>query len=609
MIFAFPVFWAFRYFGENLVSFEKERRILGKVSVFLFTLSFSPISKHPKMDNEINNTPKKLNIWLPLLFSVVLVVGMYLGAKMQNNPPTVASIQVPKKENLPPSTMGQGKLEELIRYIEARYVDDVNKDDLVKEAIDNILYQLDPHSSYISAEQLKEVNDQLEGHFDGIGIEFIVVDDTVMIVNTLAGGPSDKAGLLAGDKIVEIEDSLTVGDNIDYEGILGKLKGTKGSKVKVGIRRCNETELYHFTITRDKIPVKSVEVAYMLDDKTGIIKINRFTANTYQEFMESLEGLVDKHKMQHLLIDLRDNPGGYLQEATNILSQLFSEKDKLLVYTEGVNVSRSEYKTTGRNFYDIKNIAVLMDEGSASASEILAGAIQDWDRGIIVGRRSFGKGLVQEQYRLRDGSAIRLTVARYFTPSGRCIQKSFDNKESYEHDLADRTVNGELYGNHAFEIADTTKYFTGAGRTVYGGGGIIPDVFVPLDSNFLRANFISLRQYVQPFAFRFLEKHRQEWEDKELSQFAKEFMVDDNLMQSFYTYADVYAKVKQVRLNKHLDMEIRNYIKATIAHQLWSENGYFKVMNSEDEVVKKALELMSEDDPLSLLKIVEKSED
>ena len=553
------------------------------------------------MDKEINTSPKKLNIWLPLLFSLVLVVGMLIGTKMQHNPPTVATIELPKKEDLPPSVLGQGKLEELIRYIEARYVDDVNKDELVKEAIDNILFQLDPHSNYISAEQLKSVNDQLEGHFDGIGIEFIVVDDTVMIVNTMKDGPSEKAGLMAGDKIVEIEDSLTVGDNIDFEGILSKLKGTKGSKVSIGVKRLGVEELLHFTVTRDKIPVKSVEVAYMIDEKTGLIKINRFTASTYQEFMETLESLVVNDSLEHLLIDLRDNPGGYLNEATNILSQLFEEKDKLLVYTEGVNVSRSEYNTTGRNFYDLKNIAVLVDEGSASASEILAGAIQDWDRGIIVGRRTFGKGLVQEQYRLRDGSAIRLTIARYFTPSGRCIQKPYDSKENYDEDLAVRTINGELYGNAEFEIVDTTKYFTGAGRTVYGGGGIIPDVFVPLDSNLMRADFLALRQYVQPFAFRYIEKHRYDWSNKKLTDFIKEFSVSDSLMKEFVLYADAKAKAKQERLNRKMGLEMRKYIKATIAHQLWSETGYFMVMNEADPVVAKALEFISEDDPLSAL--------
>ncbi len=555
-------------------------------------------SNYPAMNNEVNTTRKKLNIWLPLLFSLVLVAGMLIGTKMQDNPPTVAAIEIAKKEDLPPGTLGQGKLEELIRYIEARYVDDVNKDELVKEAIDNILFQLDPHSSYISADQLKEVNDQLEGHFDGIGIEFIVVDDTVMVVNTLDGGPAAKAGLIAGDKIVQIGDSLTVGDNAGHGSILSKLKGEKGTTVDIGVKRGDEPELLHFSITRDKIPVKSVEVAYMVDDKTGLVKINRFSANTYQEFMESLEDLVDDNGLENLIIDLRNNPGGYLQEATNILSQLFDEKDKLLVYTEGTNVARSEYKSTGRNFYDIGNIAILVDEGSASASEILAGAIQDWDRGVIVGRRTFGKGLVQEQYRLRDGSAIRLTVARYYTPSGRCIQKPYDQREAYDEDLSDRTANGELYDESKFEIKDTTEYFTGAGRVVYGGGGIIPDVFVPLDSNVLRTDFIKLRQLVPAFAFRYLEKHRADWTDKPLSQFIEEF---DVALPDFYAFAAPQTDIKTSHLGKHLEADLKISIKATIARQLWSENGFFTVVNADDPVVLKALDLVKEEEPLSLL--------
>ncbi len=553
------------------------------------------------MNNELNTTRKKLNIWLPLLFSLVLVAGMLIGTKMQDNPPTVAAIEIAKKENLPPGTLGQGKLEELIRYIEARYVDDVNKDDLVKEAIDNILYQLDPHSNYISADQLKEVNDQLEGHFDGIGIEFIVVDDTVMVVNTLDGGPAKEAGVIAGDKIVEIEDSLTVGDNTDYGGILKKLKGEKGSTVDIGIKRGNEPELLHFSITRDKIPVKSVEVAYMIDDKTGLVKINRFSANTYQEFMESVEDLVDNQGLKHLVIDLRNNPGGYLQEATNILSQLFDEKDKLLVYTEGINVTRSEYKSTGRNFYDIGNIAVLVDEGSASASEILAGAVQDWDRGVIVGRRTFGKGLVQEQYRLRDGSAIRLTVARYYTPSGRCIQKPYDQRETYDEDLFDRNTNGELYDDSKIKIKDTTEYFTGAGRVVYGGGGIIPDVFVPLDSNMMRADLIKLKNIVPAFSFRYLEKNRENWADNQLSRFTKEFEVKGQILTNFYEFASSQADKRINRLNKRLETDLEIAIKATIAGQLWSENGFHTVMNASDPVVQKAMDLMKEEEPLSFL--------
>lgn len=550
--------------------------------------------------NENIAHPKKLNIWLPLLFSLVLVAGMLIGTKMQNNPPTVAAIEVSKKEELPPSTLGQGKLEELIRYIEARYVDDVNKDELVREAIDNILFQLDPHSNYISAEQLKSVNEQLEGSFDGIGIEFVVVEDTVMVVAALAGGPAEAVGIRSGDKIVEIEDSLTVGNNIDYEGILEKLRGESGSKIKIGVRRGDETKLNYFTITRGKIPVKSVEVAYMLDTETGYVKINRFSAKTYEEFMNALEDLVDNHDMKHLVLDLRQNPGGYLQEAVNILSQLFDRKDLLLVYTEGKNVSRSEYKSTGRNFYKIENIAVLTDEGSASASEIIAGAIQDHDRGVIIGRRTFGKGLVQEQYRLRDGSAIRLTVARYYTPSGRCIQKPYESREAYNEDVADRIHNGELYDENKIEIEDTTRYFTTGGRVVYGGGGIQPDIFVPLDSFLLNTYFIRLNQQVPAFAFRYLEANRDALEKTTLEEFVEKFTVSDNLLASFHDFAVKQGVKRNDRQWKQIRREIGQSLKAGIARHVWSEKGHQLVMNQEDPAVKKALKVVKEEQPISL---------
>ncbi|MEZ4960061.1 MAG: S41 family peptidase [Saprospiraceae bacterium] len=552
------------------------------------------------MNYDLNPVPKKLNIWLPLLFSLVLVGGMLIGTRMQNNPPTVAAIEVPKKDDLLPSTLGQGKLEELIRYIESRYVDDVNKDELVKEAIDNILFQLDPHSSYISAEQLKEVNDQLEGSFDGIGIEFIVVDDTVMVVNAIAGGPAEKAGVLPGDKIVTIEDSLCIGDNIDQEGILSRLKGEKGSKVHIGICRGNNKIIQHFTLTRDKIPVQSIEVAYMLDDKTGFIKILRFSANTYEEFMRSLEELVDNHQMKDLIIDLRGNPGGYLQEATNILSQLFDEKDKLLVYTEGNNVPRSEYKSTGRNFYDIENLGILVDENSASASEIIAGAIQDWDRGVIVGRRTFGKGLVQEQYRLRDGSAIRLTVARYYTPSERCIQKDYKSRDEYEHDLADRFENGEYYDENKIHFADTTKYYTKGGRVVYGGGGIQPDVFVPLDSVQVSGGYLKYHPYVPTFTFRYLESHRDNFKEMSLDDYVANFKVDDQMLDGFLAFATARGAKKNDRQWRQAKAEIMINLKASLARQLWSEKGFFAVMNLEDRAVIKTLDYLKKEKPLSL---------
>ncbi len=552
------------------------------------------------MNQENTPTPKKLNTWLPLLFSLMLVAGMLIGTRMQSNPPTVAAIEVPKKEDLPPSTIGQGKLEELIRYIESRYVDAVNKDKLVKEAIDNILLQLDPHSNYISAEQLKEVNEQLEGSFDGIGIEFVVVDDTVMVVAALTGGPAAGAGILSGDKIVQIEDSLTIGQNINYEGILSKLKGEKGSQITLGILRGWEKKLRNYTITRDKISVHSVEVAYMLDDLTGYIKINRFSANTYEEFMKSLEKLVDEKDMEHLVIDLRQNPGGYMQEATNILSQLFSEKGKLLVYTEGKNVPRNDYKSTGRTFYDINNIAVLTDEGSASASEILAGAIQDWDRGVIIGRRTFGKGLVQEQYRLRDGSAIRLTVARYYTPSGRCIQKPYAGREDYDDDMAVRIENGELYDGHKVAHEDTTKFFTDAGRIVYGGGGIEPDVFVPLDSVLLNPYFIRLNQHVPSFAFRYLQTHRADLEKYSMEDFSAKYKVSDAMAAEFLDFAVTRGEKRNERQWPKVKDKLKMSIKAGIARLLWFDQGYHYVLNEADPFIKKAKQVVRQENPLSL---------
>ena len=383
------------------------------------------------MVQEETKIPRKLNIWLPLLFALVLVAGMLIGTKLRPAPKGV-SVANPNAE-VPVSAMGQGKIEELIRYIEARYVDDVDRETLVQEAINEILSKLDPHSNYISAEDLKGVNESLEGEFDGIGIEFLVVDDTLIVVTPLAGGPSETAGVLAGDKIVEVSDSIISGVNMKSSDVMDLLRGKKGTEVTVKILRGKDT--HEITIIRDKIPNHSVDVSYMLDEKTGYIKVNRFSATTYEEFMKSLEELKEKNNMEDLVIDLRGNPGGYLNEATSILSQLFKEQKRLMVYTEGRTVKRNDYETTGRNFHQVDDIAVLIDEGSASASEIVAGAMQDWDRAVVIGRRSFGKGLVQEQYQLSDGSALRLTVARYFTPSGRLIQKDYEDKEAYNLSL------------------------------------------------------------------------------------------------------------------------------------------------------------------------------
>jgi len=550
------------------------------------------------MEKEKQFVPRRLKVWLPLLLSLVLVLGMLVGIKMQPNPPEVAVVT--KKQQIPPSALGQGKIEEFIRYIEAKYVDDINRDELVKEAIDNILKQLDPHSNYISADRLKEVNEQLEGNFEGIGIEFLILDDTIVVVSPLAGGPSEKAGILTGDKIVEIGDSLVAGIHITTAGIMAELRGAKGTEVTIGILRGNEKEIRPFTITRDKIPVHSVDVAYMLDEETGYIKINRFSAKTYKEFMEGLENLVEKKGMKDLVIDLRQNPGGYLQEATDILSQLFKEKNKLLVYTEGRTASRSDYESTGRSFYDIENLAVLIDEGSASASEILAGAIQDWDRGIIVGRRSFGKGLVQEQYRLRDGSALRLTVARYYTPSGRLIQKSYDNLKAYDEDVSNRLKHGEMYNKDSIPIADTTVFHTAGGRVVYGGGGITPDYFIPLDPNLLNDYYLHLRPFIRPFVFRYLSGHKADFEQMTLEEFKPKPIVNEKVLKDFMAFAKQRGVKNNSRQWRRVKPEISRLIKAHLSKNLFGDKGYYAVWNAEDKTVEKALEVLKQKNPLSL---------
>lgn len=540
------------------------------------------------------NGTGRFNVWIPLLFALVLVGGMMIGMQLNQGQTTI--IMEPKDEMV--SVLGQGKLEELIRYIEAKYVDDVDREELVDETIASILKQLDPHSSYIPAEKLREINEQLEGNFEGIGVEFMILDDTIVVVSALAGGPSEAAGIRAGDKIIEVGDSVIAGVDIDTRDVVGLLRGEKGSKVEVGVRRNGEFDLRRFTITRDEIPMHSVDVAYMLDRQTGYIKINRFSATTYQEFMQGLEELVEEGDMEDLIIDLRHNPGGYLQQATNILSQLFEEKDRLLVYTEGRSVHRSNYETTGRSFYDIDDIVVLIDEGSASASEILAGAIQDHDRGYIVGRRSFGKGLVQEQYRLRDGSALRLTVARYYTPSGRSIQKGYDDVEHYNDDLQERLESGELTSASKMPIEDTTRYFTSSGRVVYGGGGIMPDVFVPMNEVLVEETYLSLRQLVPSYVYRFMEERGDQIDHYTLEEFKRRFRVGEDIYSAFLKYA-ADEGLQAGPLSEKGKKELKHYLRARIAKHLFDDPGFYQVWNTGDPFIEQALKTLNASKPIT----------
>ncbi|MEQ8702438.1 MAG: S41 family peptidase [Phaeodactylibacter sp.] len=538
------------------------------------------------------SAPNKLSIWLPLLFAVVLVTGMLLGMRMQSNMPRL----VVEQETPGPEGIGQGQIEEILRYIEAKYVDEVDKAALTQEVIDDLLSRLDPHSNYISAEALQEVNEQLKGNFDGIGVEFMVLEDTIVVVTPLAGGPSETAGILAGDRIVEIADSIIAGVNMDSGDIIKMLRGEKGTDVEIGILRGKETTLRNFTVTRDEIPMNSVDISYMLDNTTGYIKVNRFSATTYEEFMKALEDLVEKQGMKDLILDLRHNPGGYLQQATNMLSQLFKEKDQLLVYTEGDAVSRSEYTSTGRNFFDVEDIVVLIDEGSASASEIVAGAIQDHDRGVIIGRRSFGKGLVQEQYKLRDGAALRLTVARYYTPSGRSIQKPYDDPEAYEHEMYDRYETGELETAKNMLIQDSTAYYTDNGRVVYGGGGIMPDIFVPIDTLALHDDYLALRQYVPQYIFRYLAEGTDPaaLSEQGLDQFIADFEIKDSLLDGLMAYAQERGvTLPDEGLSEPVKNAVRHMLKARIAKQLFEDEGYYKVWNMQDDMVKEAVKAIA----------------
>lgn len=535
------------------------------------------------------------SIWLPFLFSLVLVIGILLGMRMESLLPTMV---MEAGNDYPGSLKEQSKVEELLRYIEAKYVDEVDREKLVDKAIESILEQLDPHSNYIPAEELRVINEQLDGKFEGIGVEFMILEDTVLVVAPLHGGPSEEAGILAGDKIIQVEDSTIAGVGITNRGVIELLRGDKGTPVRIGLLRGREDRLRYFTITRDKIPIHSVDVAYMLDYVTGYVKLNRFSATTYEEFMQALERLVEKEGMQNLVLDLRHNPGGFLQQATKILGQLFSQRGELLVYTEGRAVHRNEYKSNGRSFFPLDRITVLIDEGSASASEILAGAIQDHDRGLIVGRRSFGKGLVQEQYTLRDGSALRLTVARYYTPSGRSIQKPYQDPQAYEQDLQERLESGELSSAELVPIDDSTRYFTDNGRIVYGGGGIKPDIYVELDTHLMSETYFQLRQLIPEFVFRYGEEP-QAVAANGLEDFLASYRPSDALVEEFLDFAREKGQPVDAETLAPYREGVVRYLKARIGRQRFGEEGYYAVINQADPFVLEALKAIRQPKPIS----------
>ncbi|HKK74141.1 MAG TPA: S41 family peptidase [Saprospiraceae bacterium] len=533
---------------------------------------------------------KSVYLWLPFMLSVALVTGVLIGLQLK----PVEATMIVEDASIAQTASGNSKIDQLLRYIESKYVDEVDRDELVDEAIENILGQLDPHSSYISAEELESINEQMQGNFEGIGVEFMILEDTVVVISALSGGPAESVGVKAGDRIVAVEDSIIAGNGITNAGIISLLKGKKGTTVEVGILRTGIDSIQHFEITRDEIPLESIDANYMISDNTGYIKVNRFAATTDREFIDALEEL-QREGMEDLILDLRHNPGGYLQKATNMLNQLFDEKGNLMVYTQGRAVSRNDYNTSGRSIFNIDKIAVLIDEGTASASEIMAGAIQDHDRGILVGRRSFGKGLVQEQYQLRDGSALRLTIARYYTPSGRSIQKPYDDTEAYRNDFNERYESGELLSANNISIKDSTRYFTDNGRVVFGGGGIIPDVFVPLDTQLMQDDFLILRQFVPSFSFQLIQQYEAKLKNMDLNTFVKSFQIAPADFQAFLAYAKEQApKTAPGIAPPLLKEQLKAELKARIGKHFFQDEGYFQVINQSDPMITTALDALAD---------------
>lgn len=527
---------------------------------------------------------KKLQIWLPLLFAIVMILGMLIGYRLY---PDIGSGGFLK-------TSKRAPVQEVIDLVNQKYVDAVNMDSLGDEAIEGMLGHLDPHSIFIPATDLTEINEDLEGNFEGIGVEFQIFDDTVNVTSVLASGPSDKAGLLVGDKFIRVNDSVVANNGITADRIKKLLRGPGETNVSVMIKR-NDT-VKKITITRGSIPLLSIDASYLLDKETGYIRINKFSETTHREFVEALSKLQQKG-LKKLILDLRDNGGGILSEAVDIADD-FLDGDKLIVYTKGIHSPKKEYPCLREGLFEKGKLVLLVDERTASASEILTGAMQDWDRATIIGRRTFGKGLVQEQYPLSDGSALRLTIARYYTPIGRSIQKPYnkDDHEAYNEELTKRFHDGEvLHGDTAYHSGPAYK--TKGGRTVYGGGGITPDIFVPFDTSTISKSLTSL--YVTGMLSRFIyiyyiQNQSELHQFKTPDEFVQNFRDDGKLWKSLVNYA---AKdtidIKNIPAN---DRELlQHQTKALLARQMWQLNGYFEVMNNYDAAVKKALEVINKE--------------
>ena len=518
------------------------------------------------------------------IFFILLLISTNVEAQLKQK-------SVDPKE----TTLKFNTLMQLINYY---YVEEVDQPQLTEEAIVAVLKELDPHSVYISKKDVEKTNEPLVGNFEGVGIQFQLYKDTILVISPVPGGPSEKLGILAGDKIIKINGEDAFGKKVNNQYVLDRLRGPKGSKVEVAIYRKGRKDLIDFSITRDKIPLNSIDASYMLTDNIGYIKLSRFAATSADEFVDAAKDL-QKQGMKSLVFDLRGNTGGYLNIAFDLADQ-FLPSGKLVVYTKGLRAPKQDFIATSDGTFETGKLVVLIDEGSASASEIVAGAVQDWDRGLLLGRRSFGKGLVQRPYMLPDSSMVRITTARYYTPSGRCIQKSYeDGKEDYQDEVYNRYKHGELVHADSIKFPDSLRYYTHNKRVVYGGGGVMPDYFIPLDTSFMSDYYTDIfrKGLLNEFTVQYIETKRKEMlvQYPDIKSFKAGFTDDQKLLNEFVAFAE---KKEVPRNDKDIEvsgLQIKTVLKALIARNLFNMNAYFQMASATDDELIKAIEVIQND--------------
>ncbi|TRX51621.1 S41 family peptidase [Fulvivirga sp. M361] len=522
------------------------------------------------------------HIRIPIILAVGIAAGILIGATFTDHP-TVIQNDLSKSMQ---------KFKEVLTLIDRNYVDEVNTDELVEGAIEHMLTNLDPHSAYIPAEDKIRANEDLQGNFEGIGIEFNIFKDTIVVVSPLSGGPSEAVGMQSGDQIIYVDDENVAGVGFTNRDVQKHLKGPKGSEVKVTVKRRGQPEPIVFNIIRDKIPQHSVDVSYMVDKEIGYIKVSRFSATTYEEFKMELKELKN-NGMKKLILDLQGNPGGYMNHAINMADE-FLPDDQKIVYTLGKQKRfNSQANAERKGLFEKGDLIVLVNEGSASASEIVTGALQDNDRALVVGRRSFGKGLVQAPMDLTDGSELRLTISRYYTPSGRSIQKPYNKRTDYASDIAERFNHGEFFSADSVKFNDSLRYETSSGRAVYGGGGIMPDYFVPLDTTFnsIYLNRLFTSNSVQEYTFKYVGENKEKLSGMSYDQFYSKFTITDAMLKALAKIGDIngvtpdYADMEE---NKEL---FQLHVKAQVARQVWDNAGFYPIFNKTNEILQQAVKL------------------